>query len=164
MNPEESNPEALLIAITQHKFCTGLSDAHLKTLASMAEAVSIEPGRFLIREGGKADRFYLIRTGKLFIEMYAPGRGAVPITTIGTGDVLGWSWSLPPYRWHFDAKALTLTRVVSLDANKLKDRCDEDHDFGYEIIKRLLLVAQNRLQQTRMHMLDLYKPPQVEQL
>ena len=78
------------------------------------------------------------------------------IDTIQEGEVLGWSWLFPPYRWHFDARALQLTRAVAFDGKCLRDKCDRDHDLGYEMVRRFAEVITQRLQSARLQLLDLY--------
>jgi CRP-like cAMP-binding protein len=70
--------------------------------------------------------------------------------------VLGWSWLFPPYRWHFDARALELTRAIALDGKCLREKCEEDHDLGYELVKRVAQIIMERLQATRLQLLDVY--------
>ena len=69
--------------------------------------------------------------------------------TIGDDDVLGWSWLFPPYYWHFDARATKPTRAIFFYGTWLRESCERDHDFGYEMLKRMSAVIINRLQATR---------------
>ena len=115
-----------------------------------------DEGKFLFREGEEANNFYVIRAGRVAIEIFSPKRGPITVQTVREGDVLGWSWLFPPYRWHFDARALELTRAISLDGKCLRNKCEEDHDLGYELMKRFSEVMIQRLQATRLQLLDLY--------
>ena len=142
--------------LAEHPFFKGLDQKKLQFIAGCAMNVRFDEGKFLFREGEDANTFYVIRAGKVAIEIFSPKRGALTIQTLREGDVLGWSWLFPPYRWHFDAKALELTRAISLDGKCLRDKCEEDHDLGYELMKRFSDVMIQRLQATRLQVLDLY--------
>ena len=70
--------------------------------------------------------------------------------------LLGWSWLFPPYQWHFDARALELTRTTALDGQCLRIKCEEDHELGYRLGQRFAHVMMQRLQATRLQLLDVY--------
>jgi hypothetical protein len=80
----------------------------------------------------------------------------VVVETLGPGAVLGWSWLFPPYQWHFDAYAVETTFAVRMDGFGVRRLCDADHELGYQLIRRFMQVAVDRLQKTRMRLLDLY--------
>jgi hypothetical protein len=90
------------------------------------------------------------------VETFAPGRGPIIIQTLGEGEVLGWSWLIAPYRWRFDGRAVELTRAIALDGECLRGKCEEDHNFGYKLMKRFAHVMEQRLQATRLQLLDVY--------
>jgi CRP-like cAMP-binding protein len=133
-----------------------LSAAQLELIAGCGQNTGFEAGDYLFREGGQADTFYLLRHGRVQLEIFAPGRGAVTIQTVDEGDVVGWSWLFPPYRWHFDARALDSVRAVAFDGACLRGKCDDDHSLGYELLRRFSPVMLERLQATRMQLLDIY--------
>lgn len=133
-----------------------LSAAQLELIAGCGQNTGFEAGDYLFREGGQADTFYLLRQGRVQLEIFAPGRGAVTIQTVDEGDVVGWSWLFPPYRWHFDARALDSVRAVAFDGACLRGKCDDDHSLGYELLRRFSPVMLERLQATRMQLLDVY--------
>ena len=145
--------------LAEHAFFQGLSEEHLKLIAGCAKNVRFNAGQFVFREGQEAQEFYVIRHGRVALEIFAPGQGSQTIQTIDEGDVLGWSWLFPPYRWHFDARALEITRAFSLDGECLRKKCEQDHDLGYELLKRFAGIIQSRLQATRIQLLDLYGEP-----
>ncbi len=142
--------------LAEHPFFKGLDPRYLELLAGCASNVRFNAGEFIFREGGEANQFYLIRHGKVALEVFVPERGPVTIQTIDAGDVLGWSWLFPPYRWHFDARAVELTRAIAFDGQCLRTKCDEDHDLGYELMKRFARIITERLQATRLQLLDVY--------
>jgi CRP/FNR family transcriptional regulator, cyclic AMP receptor protein len=134
----------------------GMADEHLELIAGCAQNTGFEAGRFLFHEGSPADTFYLVRHGRVSLETFIPGRGALTVETVDEGDVVGWSWLFPPYRWHFDARALDMVRAVVFDAACLRGKCDDDHALGYELLGRFSPVMLDRLQATRVQLLDVY--------
>lgn len=144
--------------ISEHPFFHGLIQDHLDLVAGCASNVRFEPGQFILREGQEADLFYLLRHGKVSLEIYVPERGPITIETLGEGEVLGWSWLVPPYRWRFDARAMQLTRAIALDGKCLRQKSESDHDLGYELLKRFTLVVTERLQSARLQLLNVYEP------
>jgi CRP-like cAMP-binding protein len=128
----------------------------MELVAGCASNVHFDPGTTIFREGEHADAFYLLRQGSVALETYVPARGAVMIETIEAGDVLGWSWLFPPHRWHFDARALTAVRATAFDGECLRGKCAADPALGYELISRFAQTLIERLQWTRLRLLDVY--------
>ena len=128
---------------------------YIPVLADSAMQVTFKPGDFVLREGEPANRFYLIQKGKVALESNKLGFEPVLIQTIGDGDVLGWSWLFPPYHWHFDARAVEPTKAIFFYGTRLLQECEEDHELGYELMKRMANVMLQRLQATRRQLLDL---------
>jgi CRP/FNR family transcriptional regulator, cyclic AMP receptor protein len=148
--------ETLERILAEHPFFRGLETPHLQLVVGCASNVRFNAGEFILREGEEANEFYLIRHGKVALEVFVPSRGPLTIQTIREGEVLGFSWLIPPYRWRFDAQALELTRAIALDGKCLRTKCEEDHDLGYEFLKRFAHIIEQRLQSTRLQLLDLY--------
>ena len=148
--------ETLEPILAQHPFLKDLAPRHLELIVGCAANVRFDAGRFIFREGEEAKQFYIVRHGKIALEIFVPGRGPVTIQTLGEGEVLGWSWLFPPYRWHFDARALEPMRAIALDGECLRVKCETDHDLGYELVKRFAHVMMERLQATRLQLLDVY--------
>jgi CRP-like cAMP-binding protein len=142
--------------LSAHRFFEGLAPAYLETVVGCAANVTFEPGEFIFREESPADRFYVLRHGKVSVEIFVPGRGAITVETLEAGDVLGWSWLFPPYQSRFDARALTPVRALSLDGACLRGKCEKDAALGYELMKRFTQLITQRLEATRMQLLDLY--------
>ena len=111
--------------------------------------------RFLAREGETADRFYVVRQGKVALELHTP-TGPLLIETLGAGELVGWSWLFPPYRWTFDVEAIDQTRVTTIESACLRAKCESDPAFGYRLMQRFAQVIVDRLQATRFRLLDLY--------
>jgi cAMP-binding proteins - catabolite gene activator and regulatory subunit of cAMP-dependent protein kinases len=148
--------ETLEPILAQHPFLKDLESQHLQLIVGCATNVRFDAGQFVFREGAEAKQFYIIRHGKVGLETFVPGRGPITIQTLGEGDVLGWSWLFRPYQWHFDARALELTRAIALDGECLRGKCEADHNLGYELVKRFAQVIMERLQATRLQLLDVY--------
>ncbi len=142
--------------LAEHPFFKGLDPAYLSFIAGCGANVTFQAGEYIFREGDPADHFYIIRHGRVQREIFVPERGPLTIDTLTAGDILGWSWLFPPYRRFSDARALDLTRAVALDGACLRDKCDEDHHLGYELMKRLAPLSMKRLQATMLQLLDLY--------
>ena len=145
--------------LKEHPFFAELSDEHIALLVGCAKNVVFKAGEFLFREGEDADSFYIIRHGKVVVETFVPQKGPISIQTRDAGEVLGWSWLVPPYRWHFDARAFELTRALLLDGKCLRDKLDKDHDLGYELMRRFSLLIAQRLEATRLQLMDIYGNP-----
>ena len=148
--------ETLEPVLARHPFFAGLEPRHLALLVGCASNVRFAPGEFLFRAGEAADRFYLVREGHVAVEIVPPGSAPHTVQTIGAGDVLGWSWLVPPHQWKFDARAVEDTRALVLDGRCLRDKCEADHDLGYELLKRVAQIMEERLQATRLQLLDVY--------
>ena len=140
----------------EHPFLAGLAPAHAALLAGCARNRHFAIDRYLFREGDPADEFFLIRHGKVALEIAAPGHAPRVIATLHEGDIVGASWLVPPYRWTFDARAAGDLRAIGLDAACLRGKCEEDHDLGYDMMKRFLPVLVQRLHAARLQMLDVY--------
>jgi CRP-like cAMP-binding protein len=137
-------------------FLKGLSPAHLVAIAECAHPVTFASGEYVFREGDSANHFYIITYGQVSLELHVPGRGSRVIQTVEKDEVLGWSWLFPPYRWHFDGRALTMIRAIDFNGLCLRGKCDADHDLGYELMQRFAQTMMARLQATRLQLLDVY--------
>jgi CRP/FNR family cyclic AMP-dependent transcriptional regulator len=133
-----------------------LAPEHRRTLVGCARNCVFEAGAAIMREGDPADTFYVIREGTVALETAVPGRGPVVLQTLHDGELLGWSWLVPPYRTAFDARAITATHAVALDGACLRGKCEADPALGYDLLKMLSVVFVGRLQDTRLRLLDLY--------
>jgi CRP/FNR family transcriptional regulator, cyclic AMP receptor protein len=142
--------------LAEHPFLKGLDPEHLTLLAGCASNVVFQPGEYLIREGDEARSFFVIRHGRVSVETSAPGRGALAVQTLGPGEILGWSWLVPPYRNRFDGRALEQVRAIALDGECLRGKCEADPRLGYELLKRFSQVMVGRLEATRLQLMDLY--------
>jgi CRP/FNR family cyclic AMP-dependent transcriptional regulator len=148
--------ETLEHLLIEHPFLKGLDPKYIQLITGCASNVRFDAGQIIIREGEEADQFYIIRQGKVALQIYTPTHGSIIIDTLTDGDVLGWSWLIPPYQWRFDAVAIELTRAIALDGKCLRNKCEADHNLGYELLKRFSSIVDERLESTRLRLLDVY--------
>ena len=148
-----SNIETLLHEVP---LFAGLEPAQLELIAGCGSNVHADDDEVLFRQGDPADTFYVIRHGSVALETFVPSRGGLTIETLEAGEVLGWSWLFEPYRWHFDARALTPVRATAFDAACLRGKCEADPELGYALMSRFAGVLIERLQWTRLRLLDIY--------
>jgi CRP/FNR family cyclic AMP-dependent transcriptional regulator len=151
--------ETLEHELRSHPFVGDLEPAYLTLLASCATNVEFPAGRFLFREGAHASRCFLIRAGKVKLEIATLGRGPIIIETLGAGEVTGFSWLLEPHMYQFDGRAIEPVRAVALDGDGLRARCEQDPRLGFELMRRFARLATERLQATRLRLLDVYGTP-----
>ena len=142
--------------LAEHPFFKGLKPEYLRLVTGCASNVRFEAGTYIFREGEDATGFYLLRQGKVALEIFAAQHGSLTIETIESGEVLGWSWLFPPYRWHFSGRVIEPTRAIALDGMCLRTKGEEDHDLGYELMLRVAQIMMERLQATRIRLLDIY--------
>lgn len=142
--------------IQEHPFFTGLEAAYLDLLAGCASNAHFQAGEYLFHEGDPADHFYLLRGGRVALEIAVPGREPVTLETIRAGEVIGWSWLFPPYLWQFDARVAETVRATAFDGKCLRGKCEANHDLGYELAMRSAQIMMQRLQATRLQLLDVY--------
>ncbi|HCV43632.1 MAG TPA: Crp/Fnr family transcriptional regulator [Bacteroidetes bacterium] len=151
--------ESLRRILAESPFLKDLEPRHIELITGCASNVRFESGQYLFHEGEEAEKFFVVRNGKINIEIYTPDRGPITIQTLEAGDVLGWSWLVPPYQWRFDAKATELVLAFALDGVCLRTKCEDDHDLGYQLLKQFTSIMDQRLEATRVHLVDVYDTP-----
>lgn len=137
------------LTLAGHPFLQELAPHHLEFMAECAAEFHFAAGEYILREGEPANQLYLIDRGKVALGTIGANRGFTTIEILAEGEALGWSWLIPPYHWHFTALAILPTTVIALDGYRLREKCEADHDFGYELLKRLALIIGQRLRMTR---------------
>jgi CRP/FNR family transcriptional regulator, cyclic AMP receptor protein len=140
-------------ALAAHPFLHGVSHDHLAVLAEAASDVTFPAKQRLFEDGGSATHFWLLQSGYVCLDLQVPGQGRTKIDTIGIGELLGWSWLFPPYRWAFGAVAESPVEAFEFDARMVRARCAADPAFGYEVTQRLAHVVAKRLQATRVRLI-----------
>ena len=148
--------ETLKPILVQHPFLRGLETPYINLIVGCASNVRFEADHFIFREGEEANQFYIIRDGRVALEVFSPEQGPMIIDTLGEGEILGWSWLVPPYQWRFDARALEPTKAIALDGKCLRNKCEQHHDLGYELLKRFADIMAQRLDATRIQLMDMY--------
>ena len=156
MDSVDSTRPGLGPVLAKHPFFAGLDTRTLDLLSGCAANMRFNPGDCIAREGDPANHFHIIRSGRISVEIGIPGRGPHTLQTLGEGEVLGWSWLVPPHRWHFDARAIDPVRTIGLDAECLRAKCDDDHRLGYQLLSRFAGVMAKRLKAARMQLMDVY--------
>ena len=142
--------------LRDHKFFAGLRPEHLSLLVGCASTAVFPVDSYLFREGEPAETFYLIRDGRVALELAAPGHGTLTMQTLGAGEVVGFSWLIEPHRWEFDGRAVERVLAVRMDGACLRGKCEQDPRLGYELMRRFAHLTVKRLQATRLQLLDVY--------
>jgi CRP-like cAMP-binding protein len=142
--------------LAQVPFFEGMAGDEIALIAGCGRNVRIDAGETIFRQGDAADTFYVVRHGTVAVGNFVPARGELVIETLESGDLLGWSWLFPPYRSHFDARALSVVRATQFDGACLRDKCAADPVLGYDLMSRFAQVLIERLQWTRLRLLDVY--------
>jgi CRP/FNR family transcriptional regulator, cyclic AMP receptor protein len=140
-------------ALAAHPFLHGMSRDHLAVLAECALDVTFPAKERLFEDGGSATRFWLVQSGHVILDLHVPGQGRMKIDTIGMGELLGWSWLFPPYRWAFGAVAASPVEAFEFDGRMVRACCASDPTLGYEVTQRLAHVVAKRLQATRVRLI-----------
>ena len=142
--------------LPEHPFFAGLDQPTLELLAGCATNVHFSEGEVLFQEGDQADTFYIVRKGRIAIQVHAPAAGGIVLDTADAGGVVGWSWLVPPYLWMFDARASESTSAVAFDGACLRGKCESDPAVGYALMQRVTRVMFDRLEAARLRLIDMY--------
>jgi len=149
--------ENVVTLLQRHPFVEEFQPQHIEKLSSMATRVRFEQDQVIFREGDECGEFYLIMNGLVALEIAAPDH-VLRVQTLSAGDELGWSAILMGRRKHFQARALERSEALAFDGGELLIACKQDAAFGYVLMHRLLGVVSERLQATRLQVLDMYSP------
>jgi len=143
--------------LATHPLFEKLKSEYLSILQKGTSNIQFEPDEIIFRENEPADKLYLIRYGRVAIEAQSISKKPkLTLQIIDAGEVLGWSWLVSPYKWHFDARALWQTRAIMLDGKFIREQCEKRHDLGYELYRRFAPIITQRLQVTRAQLVDIY--------
>jgi CRP-like cAMP-binding protein len=146
-------------ALATHPFTAELAPPHRARIAAIAHEELYPAGAWILRGDATADRFHLVTAGRAAVEVLAAGREPTVIATVHPGQVVGWSWAVPPHRVHFDVVALDPVVTVAVDAAELRAACEADHELGFHVMRRLVAVLATRLESTRHQLVDVYGAP-----
>jgi CRP-like cAMP-binding protein len=142
--------------LTAHPFFAGLDAYLVRQLEGCAHNIHVRAGDYLFHEREDADQLFVLRKGRVALDVHVPGQGLCVVSTVDAGEVVGWSWFVPPYQWYFDARAVTAVSAVSVDAGCLREKCAADPALGYTLMTRVAQVMYQRLQAARLRTLDFY--------
>ena len=145
--------------IDQLPIFSQLTPAELVLVSRAAREVRYAPGQRLFSANRDANACWIIHRGQVALDTFVPGRGPVVIQTVGPGELVGWSWLVPPYRWHFGATAVAATTASMLDTLQLRALAEQDPSFGYKLTLTLFEALLQRLQATRARLLELDGEP-----
>jgi CRP-like cAMP-binding protein len=150
--------QAVLDALRKHPFVQGFEAPQVDKLAALAKEVRFDPDQIIFREGDECSEFYLIVSGRVGIEIAAPNR-TYRVETLAAGDEFGWSAILAGKGKHFQARVLALpVAALAFEGPQLLALCREDPPLGLNLMIALLGVVSERLQFTRLQVLDTYWP------
>jgi len=149
--------EVIADILGQNPWFKSLEPAQFDKLLAIADLANWSEGEIIFAEGDQDARLYLILEGRVAMEKYVPVRGRVTILTLGPSEIFGWSAVIPVIGTRTTtARAMTPVRTVFFDTVALEQICDEDHDLGYLVYRRLTNVIAGRLSATRLQLLDMY--------
>lgn len=148
--------KSLAHILNEHPYFQNLPDGTIELIAGCAKNVVFKENEYLLKEGADANEFYLMRTGKVALEIATPGRGELTFMTLDAGDLVGVSWLIKPYRWVYDARAIEETRVLAFDAKCLRDKCDADHEVGYQMMQLFVTSLVQRVELAIHQMAHMY--------
>jgi CRP-like cAMP-binding protein len=148
------------LSLKEHPFARNLAVAQVATLEALATEYSLPAGEYFWRQGQRDEDIYLIFSGQAALEISLPNQGPLQIEKVGGGDMLGWTWLLPPHRSYLDARALTPVRALWLPGRILRELCEQDQVLGYRVFKAFSELVAERLETVRLRLLELYEPTQ----
>ena len=152
-----TNPQIEKYLSTQEIF-SELNPEFIGFLAGCASEREIAEGDFLFRQGEHASKFYLVCDGRIAVEIPAITGPTLEVQSLGEGDALGWSWLIPPYKWNFQARAEEETDLLEFDGEAVLARCEQEPEFGYELLKRFAALMSARLDAARQKIMDQWNP------
>ncbi len=152
------NNQSITEYLSKHEFFSELSEDVMDPLCEYASTLEIKKGDVLFQLGGRADKFYIILNGRISVQIPALMGPTLEIQTLRADQVLGWSWLISPYQWHFQARAEEDSTLLEFNGSKILTRCEQDPKFGYELLKRFAALMSDRLDASRQKMMDEWNP------
>lgn len=147
--------------LSKHPFFSELAPEHLSELEQAARELHFQDGDAVFRQDESARHFYLITKGEASIQIPSIYGPPLIVQKLGAGELLGWSWLIPPYKWHFDARATSDLDVIEFDGARLLQRCEKDPALGYQLLKRFSALMSDRVQAARLKMMEVCEPTQI---
>jgi CRP/FNR family transcriptional regulator, cyclic AMP receptor protein len=136
---------------------------HLDMIAGITQLRDIKAGEVLFREGDRAGAIYIVLGGRVALDMAIPPRGKMRFHTAELWEVIGWSSATPVvHQRTASATAVVDGRLAVIDSTKLRELCDQDHDLGYVVMRRLANIVASRLMSSRLQLLDMFADPEIK--
>ena len=142
--------------LREHPFFEAFDEETLAFVAGCGMNVVYKVDEQLAREGEPANEFFVVKKGRLALEMHSSERGRLQLETLDAGDLFGWSFMVPPYRWPVSARAVQVVHTIRMDGECIRKKCDEDPRLGYTMMRQFAVMMARRLDATRMQLMDLY--------
>lgn len=136
------------------KLLTALPPPQRQRLMALAREVSFPEDTRIFEAGGVADRFWVVRSGAVSLDQRVNDLRRVTVATLGSGDLLGWSWLFPPHRWDFGAEAFSPVRAYEFDAAAVLRLCEEDPALGLTLVRCVAEILAHRLEATRTRLME----------
>jgi len=156
-----ANSEELIRELEKIPWFQEIKREHLLKIMEISQLRSVKAEEILFREGDKEDYLYIVIEGRIALDMFIPHRGKIRIYTAEPWDVFGWSSVTPTiHQRTAGATAVTDGFIVCIDSSRLRQACDEDHDLGYLVMRRLTNIVASRLLVTRLQLLDMFAVPE----
>jgi CRP/FNR family transcriptional regulator, cyclic AMP receptor protein len=144
--------------LSSHEFFSGLGDNNLQFLCENSSELAIKNGQILFRLGENADKFYVVRSGLIAIQIPAILGPDLEIQRLGKDQVLGWSWLISPYKWNFQAMPEADSELLVFDGGMILAKCEQEPRFGYELLKKFAALMSVRLDIARQKIMDEWNP------
>jgi CRP-like cAMP-binding protein len=138
------------------KLLTALPPPQRQRLMTLAKEVSFPEDTRIFEAGGRADRFWVIRSGAVSLDQRVNSLQRVTVASLGAGDLLGWSWLFPPHEWDFGAEAFSPVRAYEFDAARVLGLCEEDPQLGIVLVRSVAEILAHRLEITRGKLMEQY--------
>ncbi len=138
-----------------------LSAGARERLVDSAEWLEVAPGARVFDEGGVADALHVVVSGTVQLSVHQRERN-LAVASVGPGELLGWSWMVPPHRWDFDAASGSGATLVRIPADVLRSVMEADPRDAAALSGQMLGVVSRRLRDTRIQLLDLFSYPDVQ--
>lgn len=156
--------DELIKLLRLQPFVDGMPEKFIPMIADCAELKSFSEDDYLLRQNQPAQCFFLLRKGHVSLRTRVPSKGVLAIETLGPSAILGWSWLVAPYQWHFDAVAMDATETIQIHTPCILGKIENDKELGFEMYQRFIEVIVNRLQSTRLQLMDVYAKPEQQAL
>ena len=142
--------------LRDHPFFDGLSDELIELISGCGRFERVAAGEVMFREEGRSDEFYVVLEGRIALQLTASPSKTITLDTVDSGEVIGWSWLIGPHRWRCTAKAVEPTRLITINGACLRGKCENDKELGYDLLLRFSQVLAERLEATRLQLMDIY--------